>query len=396
VGKRRFLNYGRQRIEEDDIAAVNAVLRSDFLTQGPSIDRFEAAVAERVGAKFAVAVSSGTAALHLACLAAGLGPGQRGITSALTFVASANAMIYCGADAMLGDVDPQGLALLPSAITAAVAVQSARLVMPVHFAGLAWASKETREAAKDAVLIEDACHAFGGRYADGEPIGCGKYADMTVFSFHPVKPITSAEGGLIATNDRELDHRLRSLRSHGIERDADRLEDKEAAFEGGQMRPWYYEQQTLGYNYRLTDLQAALGLAQLAKLDRFIARRRQIAARFDEAFSKLPYLAPIQSGSAERARSALHLYVLLVDFPRLGTTRKGFMERLRQHQVGSQVHYIPVYRQPYHARLLGLAPASFPATEAYYERCLSLPLHHDLNDDEVENVITAVQEAVAG
>jgi len=285
----RFLGYGRQLIGEDDIAAVVSVLRGDHLTRGPMVDRFEAALADRVGARHCVAVSSGTAALHIACLAAGLKPGDLGLTTPLTFVASANAMLYCGATPLLADIDPDGLGLAPQAAEATIADHpEIRALLPVHFGGLAHGSAALRRVSGARRVIEDACHALGGGYEDGQPVGCGVHADMTVFSFHPVKPITTAEGGAVVTNDPELYRMLRLLRSHGIEHASERLTHQDAAFESGAPNPWYYEQQVLGFNYRMSDLQAALGLSQLGKLEAFTARRRSIAQRYDAIFEKLP------------------------------------------------------------------------------------------------------------
>jgi UDP-4-amino-4,6-dideoxy-N-acetyl-beta-L-altrosamine transaminase len=391
----RLLGYSRQLIDDHDIAAVVEVLRGDYLTQGPVVERFEAALAERLGARYCVAVSSGTAALHVACAAAGLKPGGTGLTTPLTFVASANAMIYCGADVELADIDPDGLGLAPKSVEAALARRPGiDVVMPVHFAGLAYASAELRQLSGSRVVIEDGCHALGGEYPDGRPIGCGAYADMTVFSFHPVKPITTGEGGAVVTNDPDLNRTLRLLRNHGIERSADRLEDRDEALEAGAPRPWYYEQQLLGFNYRMCDLQAALGLSQLGKLDYFRACRRAIALRYDTAFAQLAHVVIPQSSPADRARSALHLYVLRIDYAALGTTRKRVMERLARHQVGSQVHYVPVHHQPYHRTRRPSGEAAFPATENHYRECLSLPLHPGLTDGEVKQVIRTVLAAL--
>lgn len=391
----RFLGYGRQVVEEDDIAAVVAVLRGDYLTQGPSVERFEAALAERVGARHAVAMSSATAALHVAGLAAGMGAGDWGLTSTLTFVASANASLYCGGEAMLADVDPGHLGLTAAGVRAALAARPAvKTVTPVHFGGLAAEPAEIHAAAAGRVVIEDASHSLGGSYADGRPVGCCAHSDMAVFSFHPVKPITTGEGGAVVTNDDELARRLRLLRNHGIERDPARFVDREAAFDGDQARPWYYEQQALGFNYRMTDLQAALGLSQLAKLERFRNRRHAIALHYDAAFAGLPAIRLPQSDPADRARSGHHLYVVEIDFAAIGLDRAAFMARLRTARVGSQVHYIPVHRQPWHRDRYRHDRAAFPVAEAYYRRCLSLPLHPGLTDDDVEHVVATVRAVV--
>jgi perosamine synthetase len=389
------LGYGRQSIDEADIDAVVSVLRSDFLTQGPAIERFESALAERVGARHAVAVSSGTAGLHIACLAAGMGSDDRGLTAAITFAASANCLLYAGADAGFVDIDTDSLNLAPAALEKALALTpQVKAIVPVHLSGLAHASAEIRTLAKGRIVIEDAAHSIGASYACGKPVGCGAYADMSVFSFHPVKTITTGEGGAVVTDDGDLARRLQALRSHGIERDAARFVSTEAR-EDGRVKPWLYEQQILGFNYRMTDIQAALGLSQLGKLDHFLERRRAIAKRYDEAFRKLPHVRLPQSAPRDRARSGHHLYVALFDFAAMRTTRTTFMTRLREQGIGSQVHYIPVYRQPYYTTRYGLDPAAFPAAESYYSGCLSLPFYPALTDEDVAHVITSVTAAVS-
>ncbi len=394
--RQKIIGYGRQSIDRSDIDAVVAVLNSDYLTQGPVIERFESALAERVGARHAVTVSSGTAALHLACLAAGIRPGDLGVTSAITFAASANCLLYAGADCAFVDIDPETLGLSTAALEAMLAGnQPVKAVIPVHMAGLADAAAEIRSLAKDRIVIEDSAHSLGGAYACGKPVGCGAYSDMAIFSFHPVKSITTGEGGAIVTNDADLAKRLHMLRSHGIERDPKFFKSTDA-FEDGQAKPWHYEQSLLGFNYRMTDIQAALGLSQLARLDQFLARRRALARRYDDAFAKLDGVRLPQSDARERARSGLHLYVAEFDFATLKTTRTRFMALLRAHGVGSQVHYIPVYRHPLYVARYGLEPARFPNAEAYYGRCLSLPLYPGLTDEDAERVVFAVSRAIAG
>ncbi len=389
------LGYGRQSIDQSDIDAVVSVLRSDFLTQGPVVERFEGALAERVGARHAIAVSSGTAGLHIACLAAGLGPGDRGLTAAITFAASANCLLYAGAEAGFVDIDHDALGMTPALLDKALmSASDVKAIVPVHFAGLAHASAEIRKLAKGRIVIEDAAHSVGGTYACGKPVGCGAHADMSVFSFHPVKTITTGEGGAVVTNDGQLARRLRSLRNHGIERDASRFVSGDAREDGG-VKPWLYEQQMLGFNYRMTDIQAALGLSQLRKLDGFLERRRAIARRYDEAFGKLQQLRLPQSAPRDRARSGHHLYIAIFDFAGMRTTRTALMTRLREQGVGSQVHYIPVYRQPYYAARYGLDPAAFPVAESYYGGCLSLPFYPALTDEDVEHVIISVTAAVS-
>jgi UDP-4-amino-4,6-dideoxy-N-acetyl-beta-L-altrosamine transaminase len=386
----RFIGYGRQDIDDGDVSAVVDVLRGDYLTQGPIVERFEAALAEAVGARYAIAVSSGTAGLHLACLAADAGPERRGVTSALSFVASANCLRYCGAAADLLDIHADTLTMDPSLLESRLArAPETSIVIPVHMAGLPAFSKEMRRAAGNRVVIEDACHALGAQYEDGTSVGSGKYSDMAVFSFHPVKAITTAEGGAVVTNDEFLARRLRLLRSHGIERQPDALE--EPAIEEGVAAPWYYEQQQLGFNYRLNEIQAALGLSQLAKLDTFIKRRREIANVYDSAFRSLLGMRLLQSHASQRARSGLHLYLIDVDWVSLGQTRASVMQALKEQGVGTQVHYIPIYRQPYHRS----QTADFPVTERYYKGCLSLPCFPGMTDEETEHVVLAVRRTLA-
>lgn len=390
MSKDRFLGYGRQLIDDEDVAAVTKVLRGDYLTQGPVVERFEHALAERVGAKYAVAVNSGTAALHIACLATGLKPGQAGITSALTFIASANAIVYSGADVALADIDRDALGISGKTVSEALKnKQSCKVVIPVHFAGLAFDSSELRKVAGNRVIIEDACHSLGGSYADGKPVGSCAYADMSTFSFHPVKSITTGEGGAITTNNEDTYKTLLRLRNHGIERDASKFENS------GESDPWYYEQQELGFNYRMSDIQAALGMSQLARLDNFVSRRREIATHYDKAFADLNNVRIAQSAPIYRARSSHHLYTVCINYNALGTTRAVIMERLRESKIGSQVHYIPVYKHPfYQKRDIGKA-SDFPVTEDHYNECLSLPIHTGLSDEEVERVVDAFCRAVA-
>lgn len=390
------LNYGRQTIDDADVKAVSDALRGDYLTQGPAIERFEAALCARTGARHAIAVSSGTAALHVAVLAAGIGEGDRIATQTLTFVGTANAGRYCNAEVSLIDVDTAtGNMSLADLKRVLAAHPEIKVVLPVHFGGLGVDAAKLRAATAGRILIEDAAHSFGGSYEDGQMIGGGAYADMTCFSFHPVKPFTTAEGGAVLTNDDDLAHRLRLLRSHGIERETDRFVDPDAGLEDCQRRLWYYEHQMLGYNYRLTDLQAALGLSQLGKLDRFIARRREIAALYDAAFDGFPNVSRFQHDPQQRARSAHHLYIVNIDFAALGLTRQAVMRALQQSGVGTQVHYIPVHRQPYYRqRYQNLSPADFPGAEAYYAGALSLPFFPAMEDADASIVVAALRQAL--
>ncbi len=380
-----MIPYGRQDIGEADVAAVVEVLRSDWLTQGPAVERFEAAVAGRVGAAHAVAVNSATSALHIACLALGLGPGDRLWTSPNSFVASANCARYCGAEVDFVDIDPRSLNLCPRKLAdrLEVAERAGRLpkiVVPVHFAGQPCDLTAIHALARryGFRVIEDASHAVGARYRDSVTGDC-RYSDITVFSFHPVKIVTSAEGGMALTQDAELAERLRRLRSHGISRDP-------RAMNAEPHGPWYYEQRELGFNYRITDLQAALGASQMARLDAFLARRRELAERYDARLAGLPLGRPWRDPQAE---SAWHLYVVQV----AAAERRRVFDALRAAGVGVNVHYIPIHTQPDYRRL-GFAPGDFPAAEAYYARALSLPLYPGLAEVAQDRVVAALAELV--
>lgn len=380
-----MIPYGRQDIQDEDIAAVAAVLRSDWLTQGPLVPRFEEAVARRCGGAYGVAVNSATSALHLACLALGLGPGDRLWTSPITFVASANCARYCGAEVDFVDIDPRTCNLSVDALVAKLAAAERtgglpKVVVPVHFAGQSCDMRAIHALSQQYGfrIIEDASHAIGGRY-QGNPIGGGQFADITVFSFHPVKIITTGEGGMALTNDADLAERMRRLRSHGIVRDA-----------VAQVRegPWYYEQVDLGYNYRLTDIQAALGLSQLTRLDAYVAARRQLADRYDELLAGLPLDPP---GRGPDADSAWHLYVVRLHDE---TCRRAVFEYLREAGIGVNVHYIPVYHQPDYRRL-GFLPGYCPTAEAYYAGAITLPLYPTLTLAEQDRVAAMLREALA-
>ena len=385
----RPIPYARQSVSQADIDAVAEVLRSDWLTQGPCIGRFEQEVATYCGAQYAAAVSNGTAALHIACLALDLGPGDLVWTSANTFVASANCARYCGADVDFVDIDPRTYNMSTTALEEklAAALRVARLpkiVIAVHFGGQ---SCDMRTIARlgdryGFHVIEDASHAIGADYLS-QKVGSCRYSDITVFSFHPVKLMTTGEGGMLLTNDKELAQRLRLLRTHGITRDQEQMV-------GVSEGPWYYEQVCLGYNYRMTDMQAALGSSQLKRLDEFLARRRKLVRRYDGALKGLPLALPFEENAG---RSAWHLYVIQLDLEAVGTTRSTLFERMRVAGVLVNVHYIPVYRQPYF-RNFGFNPSHFPGCERYYERAISLPLYFDLTDAEQDRVCAVLRESL--
>jgi UDP-4-amino-4,6-dideoxy-N-acetyl-beta-L-altrosamine transaminase len=380
--------YGRQDVWAEDIEAVRAVLESDFLTQGPAVTRFEEALARQCGARHAVAVNSATSALHVAYLALGLGVGDLLWTSPNTFLATTNAALYCGADVDFVDIDPRTYNLCPAALEAKLveAERDGRLpkvVVPVHFAG------EPCDMAAIAALgrrygfriVEDASHAIGAR-AGEHPVGACAVSDVTVFSFHPVKIVTSGEGGAALTNDAGLAERMALFRSHGMTRDP-------ALMESPPEGPWAYEQVELGYNYRLTDIQAALGLSQLPRVDDYVARRHAIARRYDDGLAGLDLARPVRD---QASRSALHLYVVRLAGRASGRRRQIF-DRMRAQGVGVNVHYIPVHLQPYYRRL-GFAPGQFPEAERYYADALSLPIFPTLTDAAQDHVVASLVAAL--
>ena len=391
-----MLPYGRQQIEDDDVAAVVRVLRGDFLTTGPEVDAFEAALAERVGVRHAVVCSSGTAALHLAAMAAGLGPESGpAIVPTVTFLATANCARYVGGEVRFADVEAD-TGLMPASEIDRLG-EGAAAVLPVHLAGQVADMPEIARRARrrGLVVIEDASHAIGSRYAaDGESVAVGacRHSDMCVFSFHPVKTIAMGEGGAIATNDDATAAALRRLRSHGMTRRADEFADRELAFDSaGAANPWYYEMAEPGFNYRATDLQCALGLSQLRKIDRFIERRRMLVAAYDAALPALgPHVRPL--GRTPGTTPAWHLYVALIDFPALGRERGAVMRALHADGVGTQVHYIPVHRQPYYRARYGAL--DLPGGDAYYRRALSLPLQTAMEPSDVARVVERLGAAL--
>ncbi len=377
------LPYGRQTIEDDDIAAVVAALKADFLTTGPTVEAFETAFAETVGARHAVACANGTAALHLAMLALDVQPGEVVIAPSITFLATANCARFVGAEVVFADVDPQSGLMTPETLSEAlsrVGGRRLRAVLPVHLRGDVANLPELAALAADAgaVLVEDAPHALGSTMTFGnvgERVGDARHSAMATFSFHPVKTIATGEGGMVTTNDFALASRLRALRSHGMVRP-----------DGAD--PWWYEMPELGFNYRLPDILCALGLSQLAKLPRFAARRRALAKAYETALAPL---APVVQIAARPAWSdpVLHLLVALIDFTAAGMTRRDLVDRLRDRGVGSQVHYIPVHAQPYYRARYG--DLDLPGAEAWYDRCLSLPLYPGMTDDDVGRVAEALR-----
>lgn len=384
-----MIPYGRQDIQQADIDAVLEVLTSDFLTQGPKVPAFEQAVADKVGARHALAVNSATSALHIACLALGLGESDWLWTTPVTFVASANCGLYCGARVDFVDIDPHTYNLCPQALAAKLEQadkqdQLPKVVVAVHLCGQpcdmqALHALSQRYGFK---LIEDASHAIGGQY-QGEFIGNGRYSDITVFSFHPVKIITTAEGGMAMTNDDTLAERMNLLRSHGVTRDP-ALMTREA--DG----PWYYQQVDLGFNYRMTELQAALGVSQMARLDDYVARRNALADRYDDLLAELPLTVPWQHPDSYSGR---HLYVIRLDLERITTSHRQVFEALRGQGIGVNLHYIPVHTQPYYQQM-GFQQGDFPLAEAYYAEAISLPLYPGLSEAQQDKVVAALRSAL--
>ena len=377
------IGYGRQWIDEDDIESVVSVLRSDFLTCGPEIVQLEQELASYTGANYAVAVSNGTAALHCACMAAGIGPGDEVITTPLTFAASANCVLYCGAKPVFADINPETYNIDPDDVEAKI-TERTKAIIAVDFTGQAVPVKEIRDICDrhHLIFIEDAAHSIGTMY-DGKHVG--SLADMTCFSFHPVKTITAGEGGAITTNSEKLYRKIVLAHTHGITHEEDFMED--APHEG----PWYYEQISLGYNYRMTDFQAALLLSQLRKLERFKRRRKEIVERYNEAFGKIPEII-VQREIAE-SDTCRHLYLIRLDFEKLTCTRRQFFDAMAAENVQCQIHYVPVYWFPYY-RHLGYEKGLCPRAEEVYKGIMSIPLYPKMTDEDVEDVIHAVKKIV--
>lgn len=376
------ISYGRQCIEEDDIQAVTDVLKSDYLTCGPKVDELERALCDYTGAKYAVAVSNGTAALHCACIAAGIGPGDEVITTPITFAASANCVLYCGATPVFADIDPDTYNISPKSIREHI-TEKTKAVVAVDFTGQVVEIEEIRKICDEyhLLFIEDAAHSIGSSY-DGKMVG--SLADITTFSFHPVKTVTGGEGGAVLTSRKDLYDKIYLAHVHGITHDAAQMMEDHP--EG-----WYYEQVSLGYNYRLTDFQSALVLSQLNKIQRFKARRRQIVNRYNEAFSGIPQL--IVQKEIPQSDTCRHLYILRLALDRLKCSRLEFFNALAAENVQPQVHYVPVYWFP-HYQKLGFQEGCCPVAEKVYEGIMSIPLYPAMTDQDVEDVIRAVKKVV--
>ena len=393
-----MIPYGKQSIDEHDIAAVVDALRSDWLTTGPKVDEFERQFADYVGAKHAVAVNNGTSALHLAMLVAGIGPGDRVVTSPNTFLASANCAAFVGATPDFSDIDPRTYNLCPKTLAKSWQPDT-RAVVAVDYAGQSCDMPTIAEVARsrDALVIEDACHAVGGQFHHEKKlwrVGGHPWADITTFSFHPVKTMTTGEGGMLVTDRDDFAANARVLRHHGMVRDPDACVGLglPAYDEHG---PWYYEMPQLGYNFRITDFQCALGLSQLNRLDEFARRRREIVARYNAAFADIEHVSTPKLRQEEDAGCiSWHLYTLRFDFATIGQTRTQVMRKLRDVQIGTQVLYIPVHLQPWYRRTYGYGPGKCPVAEKYYEQTLSIPLYPGMLEADVDRVISAVTSVV--
>ena len=384
-----MIPYGRQDINQQDIDAVVDVLQSDFLTQGPKVPLFEKALTDYTGAAYAVAVNSATSALHLACLALDVGPGDYVWTSPVTFVASANCALYCGAQVDFVDIDEKTYNLCPLALEQKLIQAEQKGMLPkavvaVHLCGQPCDMAAISRLAERYGFrgIEDASHAIGGQYQN-QPIGSGRYSDITVFSFHPVKIITTAEGGAALTNSSVLAEKLMLLRSHGITRDPAQMTREPDG-------PWYYQQIALGFNYRMTELQAALGVSQMQRLNQFVARRHELANRYNELLADLPLTTPWQNPDGY---SGLHLYVIRLQLENINKTHRQIFEALREQGIGVNLHYIPVHLQPFY-QAMGFCNGDFPQAERYYQEAISLPMYHTLTEEQQDSVVQAVTDAL--
>jgi perosamine synthetase len=380
------LNYGKQDISDEDINAIIGVLKSDFLTQGPKIKEFEKTICSIVGAKYCVAVSNGTAALHLAVASLEIEKDKEGLTSPNSFLASANCMVYNEIKPGFVDIKKDTYCIDPIKIKERIN-KNTKLLIPVHFAGQVCKMKEIYDIARqnNLFVIEDAAHAIGSKYVDGTDVGNCKYSDLTIFSFHPVKTITTGEGGAITTNNKDLYERLLALRNHGMTKDRLKFKTKNSEYIEA---PWYYEMQNIGFNFRMTDLQAALGISQISRLNSFVAKRREIVNQYNEAFNDIDWL--ITPYELPNVDSCFHLYILQIDFNKLDKSRKQVMKELLNSGIGTQVHYIPIHTQPFFQNNFGTKWGDFPIAEEYYQNALSIPLFPNMTKADINLVITNI------
>mgnify|MGYP001451123498 CR=1 FL=1 len=388
-----MIPYGRHHIDGEDIKSVIKVLKSDNLTQGPLISAFENEISKYVGVKYSVVVASCTAGLHLASIVSKLKKGKKLLTSPITFVATANSSLYCGAETIFADIDSSTINISTESIKEVISKNKIHAIAPVHFGGLPCDMKKIKEIANkiNAVTYEDAAHAFGASFQDGSKVGSCKYSDMTVFSFHPVKSIAMGEGGIITTNNKKIYKQLLRLRNHGIEKNNDNFIFKKRGLSNKTNNPWYYEVQELGYHYRVTDIQCALGLSQLKKINKFLSRRRELAINYDLAFENLKNCKPVQKKM--RDISSNHLYILKVNFKKLKKARADLMREFKSVGIQTQVHYIPVTSHPYFRKKNFKKHNLFNAYQ-YYDSALSIPLFYDLTDKEQRYVIEQVKKLI--
>jgi UDP-4-amino-4,6-dideoxy-N-acetyl-beta-L-altrosamine transaminase len=388
-----MIPYGKHHIDEEDIKSVVKVLKSDNLTQGPLISTFESEISKYVGAKYSVVITSCTAGLHLASIISNMKKGKKLLTSPITFVATANSSLFCGAETIFADIDSSTINISIGSIKKVILKNKVHAIAPVHFGGLPCDVKKIKEIADKvgAIIYEDAAHAFGASFSDGSKVGSCKYSDMTVFSFHPVKSIATGEGGAITTNDKKIYEKLIRLRNHGLEKNQENFQLKNNFFANNLNDPWYYEMQELGYNYRITDIQCALGLSQLKKIDKFVKRRRELAKKYDLEFENLKNCEPAQKNM--RDLSSNHLYVLKINFKKLGKTRADLMKEFKSAEIITQVHYIPVISHPYFKKK-NYKDSNFPNCYNYYNSALSIPLFYDLTDKQQSYVIDQVKKLI--
>ncbi len=390
----KIIPYGKHYIDEKDIKAVENVLKFKNLTQGEEVLLFEEAISNYVGSKYAVAFSSWTAGLHAACAVIGISKNDSVITSPITFVATSNSVIYCGGNPVFSDINKDSINICPNELENTVKKNpNIKAIIPVHFAGLSCDMEKIKIIADkyNLFIIEDAAHALGGKHHDGSNIGSCKFSDMAGFSFHPVKSIAAGEGGMITTNNENLYRKLLRFRSHGINKLDDKFIHRNDANTNGINNPWYYEMQELGYNYRITDIQCALGRSQLKKLPKFIRKRKELVNRYDKAFKGMDNLTLIQQDF--RNISSHHIYVLKINFDRIKISRAEFMTKLREDGIITQVHYIPIHLHPYYQKL-GYDKNLYPNSLNYYKECLSIPIYYSLNYEEQNKVIKSIKKLI--
>lgn len=381
----KFLPYGHQTIEQDDIDTITKIISADYLAQGPEVEKFENAIKKYTGAKYCIAVSSGTAALHLAVKVLNLPKGSEGITSPISFVASSNCLIYNNIKPNFADIELENCCIDPYKIKKRI-TENTKVLIPVDFAGYAGFMPRIKELADQygLYIIEDAAHAFGSKYDNGEMVGCCKYSDMTIFSFHPVKTITTGEGGAITTNNKQFYEQLLLLRSHGIER----LEDNMSINPG----PWYYEMKELGFNYRMTDIQAALGNSQIKKIDKFRHFRNCIREKYFYNIKTSNYIK--KQNIIKNSNSCIHIYILRILFDKIGKDRKQVIKELSELGIGTQVHYIPIYKQPYYKLNYHFKQTDFPNAEEYYSQALTIPLYPSMTEEDINRVIDGINKVI--